>query len=52
MKDKDNLGILSAAVHGGVNVIVSGDKEMQAVGRVAGVKIMSPRQFWQGLIEA
>jgi uncharacterized protein len=52
LKDKDDLGILSAAVHGGVNVIVSGDEAMQAVGRVAGVKIMSPRQFWQELIEA
>ena len=49
LKDKDNLGILSAAVGGGVNVIVTGDKEMQMVGMVAGLKIMSPRQFWQEL---
>jgi hypothetical protein len=32
-----------------VNVIVAGDKEMQMVGTVAGVKIISPRQFWQEL---
>ena len=49
LKDKDDLGILSAAVGGGVNVIVTGDKEMQMVGMVAGLKIMSPRQFWQEL---
>jgi putative PIN family toxin of toxin-antitoxin system len=49
IKDKDDLGILSAAVQGGVDVIVSGDKEMQMVGMVAGVSIMSPRQFWQDL---
>jgi putative PIN family toxin of toxin-antitoxin system len=49
LKDKDDLGILSAAVGGGVNVIVTGDKEMQTVGMVAGLKIMSPRQFWQEL---
>jgi uncharacterized protein len=51
LKDKDDLGILSAAVGGGVNVIVTGDKEMQEVGIVAGIKIMSPRQFWQELME-
>jgi putative PIN family toxin of toxin-antitoxin system len=49
LKDKDDLGILSAAVGGGVNVIVTGDQEMQMVGMVAGLKIMSPRQFWQEL---
>jgi predicted nucleic acid-binding protein len=51
LKDKDDLGILSAAVSGGVNVIVTGDKEMQMVGMVAGLKIMSPRQFWQELTQ-
>jgi putative PIN family toxin of toxin-antitoxin system len=51
LKDKDDLGILSAAVHGGVNVIVTGDKEILMVGMVAEIKIMSPRQFWQELTE-
>jgi predicted nucleic acid-binding protein len=51
LKDKDDLGILSAAVGGEVNVIVTGDKEIQMVGTVAGVKIMSPRQFWQELTQ-
>jgi len=51
LKDKDDLGILSAALGAGVNVIVTGDKEMQMVGMVAGIKIMSPRQFWQELTQ-
>ena len=51
LKDKNDLGILSTAVGGGVNVIVTGDKEMQMVGVVAELKIMSPRQFWQKLTE-
>ena len=51
LNDKDDLGILSAAVGGGVNVIVTGDKEMQMVGMVAGLIIVSPRQFWQKLTE-
>ncbi len=49
LKDKDDLGILSAAVGGEVDVLVTGDKELQTVGTVAGLKIMSPRQFWQEL---
>jgi hypothetical protein len=51
LKDKGDLAILSAAVSGGVNVIVTGDKEMQEVDRVAGIKIMSPPQSWQELVE-
>jgi len=49
LKDKDDLGILSAAVGGGVDVLVTGDKELQTVGTVVGLKILSPRQFWQEL---
>jgi len=51
LKDKDDLGILSAAVGGGADVLVTGDKELQGVGRVEGVKILSPRQFWEELKE-
>ena len=49
IKDKDDLGILAAAVSGGAHVIVTGDKELQALGGISGIKIMSPRQFWQEL---
>jgi putative PIN family toxin of toxin-antitoxin system len=51
LKDKDDLGILSAAVGGQANVIVTGDKELQMVETAAGMKIMSPRQFWRELTE-
>jgi len=51
LKDKGDLGILSAAVGGEVNVIVTVDKEIQMVRTVARVQIMSPRQFWQDLTE-
>jgi len=33
----------------GTRVIVTGEKQIQMVGMVAGLKIMSPRQFWQEL---
>jgi putative PIN family toxin of toxin-antitoxin system len=51
LKDKDDLGILSAAIRGEVNVIVTGDKDLQMVDTVAELKIMSPRQFWKELTE-
>jgi putative PIN family toxin of toxin-antitoxin system len=51
LKDKDDLGILSAAIRGEVNMIVTGDKDFQTVDTVAGLKIMSPRQFWKELTE-
>jgi putative PIN family toxin of toxin-antitoxin system len=52
LKDKDDVDILSAAVSGGVDVLVTGAKELQGLGKVAGFKIMSPRQFWQELGKA
>jgi putative PIN family toxin of toxin-antitoxin system len=52
LKDKDDLGILSAAISGKVDVLVTGDKELQRVGMVAAVRIMSPREFWQELVES
>jgi uncharacterized protein len=49
LKDKDDLCILAAAVSGGVHVVVTGDGELQKLGHVSGIKIMSPRQFWDEL---
>ncbi len=49
LKDKDDLGILAAAQAGGAEVIVTGDKELQDLGRFLGITILSPRQFWQQL---
>jgi uncharacterized protein len=49
LKDKDDLGISAAAVSGRVHVIVTGDGELQDLGHVSGIKIMSPKQFWEEL---
>jgi predicted nucleic acid-binding protein len=49
--DMDDLGILSAAAAGGVDVLVTGDKELQKIAAVEGLKIVSPREFWQELTE-
>jgi uncharacterized protein len=49
IKDKDDLGILAAAMAGGAEIIVTGDKELLALKRFAGIEIASPRQFWEEL---
>ncbi len=49
LKDKDDLAILASAVNGRVHVLVTGDGELQELGHVSGIKIMSPRQFWEAL---
>jgi putative PIN family toxin of toxin-antitoxin system len=47
LRDKDDLGILGAAVAGGADVLVTGDKELLDLHRVENVEILSPRQFWE-----
>ncbi len=49
LKDKDDLGILAAARDANAAVIVTGDKELQNLGRFEDVQIVSPRQFWERL---
>jgi predicted nucleic acid-binding protein len=51
LNDMDDLGILSAAAAGGVDVLVTGDKELQKIATVEGFKIITPREFWQELTE-
>jgi putative PIN family toxin of toxin-antitoxin system len=49
LRDKDDLPILGAAVAGGAEVLVTGDKELLNLGQVEDVEILSPRQFWEKL---
>ena len=49
LQDQDDLGILGAAVQGGAEVLVTGDKELLTLGRVESEAILSPRQFWERL---
>lgn len=49
LNDKDDLGILAAALNGGAQIMVTGDKELQELGQFQDVTIMSPRKFWDGL---
>ncbi|MBA4369555.1 MAG: putative toxin-antitoxin system toxin component, PIN family [Desulfobacterium sp.] len=49
LKDLDDLGILAAAQDGGAKILVTGDKELQELGEISGIRILSPRQFWCAL---
>ena len=49
LKDKDDPAIVGAAVAGGAEVLVTGDKELLALDRIADLEIFSPRQFWEKL---
>ena len=41
--------IMGAAVTAGVEVLVTGDKELLDLGRIANLEVLSPRQFWERL---
>jgi putative PIN family toxin of toxin-antitoxin system len=45
-RDKRDLPVLGAAVAGGCQCLVTGDADLLAVGKHAGIEILSPRAFW------
>jgi putative PIN family toxin of toxin-antitoxin system len=49
LKDRDDLAIVGAAVTTGIEVLVTGDKEVLDLGRLVNLEILSPRQFWERL---
>lgn len=51
LRDQNDLPVLGTAIAGGASCIVSGDKELLAVGTLSGVDILSPRAFYDRLRE-
>jgi putative PIN family toxin of toxin-antitoxin system len=49
LKDRDDLSIVGAAITAGVEVFVTGDKELLDLGRINNLEILSARQFWERL---
>jgi putative PIN family toxin of toxin-antitoxin system len=43
--DPDDDHVLSAAVSSGANVLITGDRALQALGSFQGIRIVSPRDF-------
>lgn len=46
LKDPADIAIVSSALNGGAGFLVTGDKEIQSLGRVGTLQILTPRQFW------
>ena len=47
IRDKDDLMILSSALNGNADLLVTGDKELLDLGKVEAMEIVSPRGFWE-----
>jgi len=47
VRDKADRAILGAALSGQADLFITGDKELQGVGRIASLRILSPRKFWE-----
>ncbi len=49
LRNKADEPIVGAALEGGANILVTGDKELLDLGRTGHLRILSPRQFWEEL---
>jgi len=47
IRDQSDRSILGSALAGQADLFITGDKELQRVGRIASMRVVSPRQFWQ-----
>ena len=47
--DKDDVIIISSALTANADILVTGDKELLALGKVEDLEILSPRKFWEKL---
>lgn len=48
-RDKNDIHILSTAISGEADMIVTGDEDLLTLKRFRGIDIVSPRQFWEKL---
>ena len=47
LKDAADIAIVSSAIHGGAELLVTGDKEILTLKRIGALEIVTPRQFWE-----
>ena len=50
IRDRDDLLILASALAGRADVLITGDKELLALGSIYNLEIISPRQFWEKIV--
>lgn len=46
LKDMADIAIVSSAINGAADILITGDKEVLGLKHVGPMKILSPRQFW------
>jgi putative PIN family toxin of toxin-antitoxin system len=49
LQDKEDLSILGAAIAAGVEVLITGDRELLDLDHVENLEIVSSRRFWEKL---
>jgi predicted nucleic acid-binding protein len=52
INDKEDILILSSAIHGDAELFVTGDDEILQFRKMNDMEIVSPRKFWQKVKEA
>ena len=50
IRDRDDLLILASALAGRAEVLITGGKELLALGSIHTLEIISPRQFWEKIV--
>jgi putative PIN family toxin of toxin-antitoxin system len=50
IRDSDDLLILASALAGRAEVLITGDKELLALGSIHDLEIISPRRFWEKIV--
>ncbi len=46
LSDPADIAIVSSALNGGADILVTGDKEVLGLKRLGNMQIVTPRQFW------
>lgn len=47
LSDPADIAIVSSALNGGADILVTGDKEIVELKQVGHLRILTPRQFWE-----
>lgn len=47
LRDAADIAIVSAALNGGADILITGDKEMVELKEFGALQIVTPRQFWE-----
>lgn len=51
IRDKSDIAVLSEAVAGGADILVTGDRDLIEIAKESPIPILTPRGFWEKLRE-